>query len=96
MFLTLVVDRLCENLVSAVMVLILRWFYLFLCYFRLKPQVKRAAVGMTNENLAGFLKSMAGREMEAVEELENVIFEEKEVWFLYYNFCKNGLLWPSQ
>ncbi|CAG9532724.1 unnamed protein product [Cercopithifilaria johnstoni] len=45
---------------------------------KLKPQVKRATVGVTDEDLAGFLKDMAGGEIEAVEEMENVIYASKE------------------
>lgn len=36
---------------------------------------------MTNEDLAGFLKDMAGGEIKAIEEMESVISGVKEVWF---------------
>ncbi|VDP17923.1 unnamed protein product [Onchocerca flexuosa] len=45
---------------------------------KLKPQVKRTTVEMTDEDLAGFLKDMAGGEIEPVEEMENVISVAKE------------------
>uniref|UniRef100_A0A0R3RY21 HUN domain-containing protein n=1 Tax=Elaeophora elaphi TaxID=1147741 RepID=A0A0R3RY21_9BILA len=45
---------------------------------KLKPQAKRTTVGMTDEDLAGFLKDMAGGEIEAVEEIESVISAAKE------------------
>lgn len=47
----------------------------------MKPQAKRATVGMTDEDLAGFLKDMAGGEIEATEGMESVISAAKEVWF---------------
>ncbi|KAM3724339.1 Ubinuclein-2 [Dirofilaria immitis] len=45
---------------------------------KLKPQVKRATVGMTDEDLAGFLNDIAGGEIEPVVGMENVISVAKE------------------
>ncbi|VDN94400.1 unnamed protein product [Brugia pahangi] len=45
---------------------------------KLKPQAKRATVGMNDEDLAGFLKDMTGGEIEIVEGIEDVISGTKE------------------
>ncbi|VDM09712.1 unnamed protein product [Wuchereria bancrofti] len=45
---------------------------------KLKPQAKRAAAGMNDEDLAGFLKDMTGGEIELVEGIEDVISGTKE------------------
>ncbi|KAL4002143.1 HPC2 and ubinuclein domain family protein [Acanthocheilonema viteae] len=57
---------------------------------KLKPQVKRATVGMTDEDLVGFLKDMAGGEIEAVEEMESVISAAKD------QICQKTTNTPSE
>uniref|UniRef100_A0A1I7V8D2 HUN domain-containing protein n=1 Tax=Loa loa TaxID=7209 RepID=A0A1I7V8D2_LOALO len=47
---------------------------------KLKPQAKRTTVTMTGEDLAGFLKDMTGGELEAVEGMEGIISETKEIF----------------
>ncbi|VDN05187.1 unnamed protein product [Thelazia callipaeda] len=45
---------------------------------KLKPQAKKAVSGMTDDDLAGFLKDMVGGEIEPIEEMETIISDEKE------------------